>query len=277
MIQQRKQFKVLLIGDLCNDVTLNCVSHRENPESDAPLVVVEDSSTTLGMAGFVHECLTRLGINTVVSFPQVFGTKTRYVLHKYSVYENEVSNKQLLRIDDNVKSSPQFEYLTTAMLHGIDAVVVSDYSKGFISYDALKQINDECAKHYKPLFVDTKKNRLSNLDHAIIKINSTEASKVQSWPTQPVVVTKGAEGYEYDTLQGKALRTTALDVCGAGDAFLAGLVYGYLNSVGNMRVALKFGNYNAGLSVGRFGKYAPHKQEIDNLALREITSEGIFK
>lgn len=253
MIQQpKKKFKVLLIGDVCKDITLNCIQRRENPEADAPLVEVESKDVSLGMAGFVETCLNALNIDVCTVYPTVLGTKTRYMLN----------GTQLLRVDADVPVNMEKYTVTEAMLTGIDAVVVSDYNKGAVPLPILIAINDLCKKLNKPLFVDTKKTDIGLLDHAIIKINELEASRVKKWPMHPVVITLGNKGYEYGPFKGEALQVKAVDVCGAGDAFLAGMVYGFLSSSGSMAEALRVGNYNAGLSVQAYGKYAPTRHRL---------------
>jgi sugar/nucleoside kinase (ribokinase family) len=50
-----------------------------------------------------------------------------------------------------------------------------------------------------------------------------------------------------------------VDVCGAGDAFLAGIVYGFLTDEVNM---IEHGIVNAGISVQHMGTYAPNLEEL---------------
>jgi sugar/nucleoside kinase (ribokinase family) len=51
------------------------------------------------------------------------------------------------------------------------------------------------------------------------------------------------------------------DVCGAGDTFLASLVYSYLDAK-DMRTAIRFAIKAAGVSVQHIGCYAPRLEEL---------------
>ena len=51
------------------------------------------------------------------------------------------------------------------------------------------------------------------------------------------------------------------DVCGAGDTFLAALVYEFLKK-GHMPDAVKFANKASSITVQHVGVYAPRLEEI---------------
>ena len=114
-----------------------------------------------------------------------------------------------------------------------DAVVVSDYCKGFLTEPDIEFI---CNQH-KTVFLDTKKILGWYANNVkFIKINHNEylnnEKVLNENPTliNKTIVTKGKYGCEY---QGKIFPTQEVpvkDISGAGDTFLAGLVVEYLRS-----------------------------------------------
>jgi sugar/nucleoside kinase (ribokinase family) len=55
--------------------------------------------------------------------------------------------------------------------------------------------------------------------------------------------------------------TLTMDVCGAGDTFLASLVYNYLNTH-NINEAIRFANRSAAITVQHMGVYSPKLEEL---------------
>ena len=80
-------------------------------------------------------------------------------------------------------------------------------------------------------------------------------------PTSKFVVTLGERGAKY---QGSIYPTETVevfDVCGAGDVFLSGLVFGYLHH-GHMRKAVQIANKLASISVSHMGTYVLTQQDL---------------
>jgi D-beta-D-heptose 7-phosphate kinase/D-beta-D-heptose 1-phosphate adenosyltransferase len=142
-----------------------------------------------------------------------------------------------------------------------NAVVISDYNKGFLQYAHIEGILQACKK---PIFIDTKKTDLRKFDGAIIKVNFLEYNKLISTPKDEngLIVTNGANGVMYKSRHYPAKKVEVSDVCGAGDTFLAFLVYGYLESNGDMDAAIDLATKAAGESVKHRGNYAPTLSEI---------------
>ena len=126
------------------------------------------------------------------------------------------SKQHLLRIDDDVVSDP-LEFNDISVDPTFDAVVVSDYNKGFVSYELIEQL----VATKLPVFVDTKKTDLARLQGAWVKINSLEYSLIKSECTG-LIVTRGEAGADlvHHNLSFPAPKVEVSDVCGAGDTFL---------------------------------------------------------
>jgi D-beta-D-heptose 7-phosphate kinase/D-beta-D-heptose 1-phosphate adenosyltransferase len=145
----------------------------------------------------------------------------------------------------------------------VDAVVISDYNKGFLRTSTLIKI---CEKFKDiPVFVDTKKEDLTMLSQCVIKINEKEFSNIKRMPpTCEFVVTLGEGGALYNDKVYETKKTEVFDVVGAGDVFLSSLVYGYLTS-GSLESAIEIANKCASLSVSKMGTYVLTKEDIQNI------------
>ena len=125
-----------------------------------------------------------------------------------------------------------------------DAIVISDYNKGFLHNDDIKKI---C--FYHPLtFMDTKKKLGDWADNCRwIKINEQEYNRTkhlltdQDWLNSKLIVTVGSHGCIYDGETYPVDKVEIKDLTGAGDSFLAALVYFFVKEQ-NIISAIKFAN-----------------------------------
>jgi len=256
-IQQQKQFKILLLGDSCIDVYQYGTIDRLSPEAPIPVIKLTRKETRLGMARNVHSNLHKLGCDTtIISNPSadINGepriTKTRII--------DEKSGYQIVRIDEEPKIEPWDGIVDT---EGYDAVVVSDYNKGFLTYEHIQNL---IHNFNGPVFIDTKKKNLEAFNGAYVKINEKEFEAAESYAWD-MIVTLGVNGAmlrsEHANTNYATKKVDVLDVCGAGDTFLAALAYQYLvtNSIED---AIRFANKASSITVQHVGNYAPTLKEI---------------
>lgn len=247
--QQLKKFNILLIGDACNDVYTYGYVNRISPEAPVPVFEPHYTIDKDGMAGNVCKNLEALGC-TVNFLHGSISKKNRLI--------DERSKQQLLRIDHDAESKPiTFE---TAIPPVYDAVVISDYNKGTVSYELIAELVKEVNV---PIFVDTKKTDLARLSGCYIKINALEKSRTTSLPDpEHLIVTHGDQGAFWNGWVYPAeIAGDVTDVCGAGDTFLAALVYKFLQT-NHMPDAIKFAIKAAAITVQHIGVYAPRLEEI---------------
>ena len=232
--------KVLLIGDSCLDEYIYCTTSRFCPDAPVPILKPNSFVSTLGMAGNVKDNLESLGVEVELISNSNKIKKTRYVDSK--------TNHMFIRIDegeDDVLPIPYEALIKEIKFDYFDAVVISDYDKGFIDRATIKHISQ---KH--PLtFLDTKKE-LGDWakDITFIKINEVEsqASKGflemadKSW-SKRVISTLGSKGASYNGINYPVDEVDIKDTSGAGDTFMAGLVYAYITER-NVCNAIKFAN-----------------------------------
>lgn len=247
LTQVPKYWRILLIGDTCVDQYVYGTIDRLSPEAPVPVFVPEREETRRGMAGNVEENLKALGC--IVTLLTLKGSiKTRFI--------DSRSNQHIMRLDQDASSEPIT--LETAIPPLYDAVVISDYNKGAVSYELVEKI---IAQFKGPVFIDTKKTDLARFEGAFVKINSLENSLAKSLPSQHIV-TLGKQGTMYAGMTYPATAVEVADVCGAGDTFLAALVYKFLET-NQMPEAIQFANRAASITVKHIGVYAPKLEEIN--------------
>jgi D-glycero-beta-D-manno-heptose-7-phosphate kinase len=216
--------KILVIGDSCTDIFRYGKVTRIAPEAPVPIIVPELETTNPGMAGNVVANLKALGaeVDFVTNTTEI--RKVRYVCSKY--------NHLLLRVDENDTCEP-FN-IGLLYLNKYDAVIISDYCKGFLSEEDIKQISQ---LYQSVIFLDTKKI-LGEWAHNInfIKINYHEYERnkeiLENDPTlkNKTIVTRGKYGCDYQGKNYSTIDVPVKDISGAGDTFLAGLVVEYSRS-----------------------------------------------
>ena len=243
----QKQFNILLLGDSCRDIYQFGTVDRMSPEAPVPVFVPSYREERDGMASNVFRNLEALGCDVNYLFGET-STKTRLI--------DSRSRQQIVRIDDDVESEPMtFE---TAIPPGYDAIVISDYNKGLITYELVEELRKEFSG---PIFVDTKKQNLARFEGCIVKINQVEHA-ARSSDCSNMIVTQGKQGALYNNKMYPAAAIDVIDVCGAGDTFLAALAYEYLQTDGNMEAAVEFAIRASAVTVQHTGVYAPRLDEI---------------
>jgi len=242
-------FKILLLGDQCMDEYYIGSCDRLSPEAPVPVMKIREYYTVPGMAANVLENLLNLDCDVTFISNQTVITKTRYI--------DDRSGQHLLRVDDEGtidawkgSVSKPWEYY--------DAVVISDYNKGFLSY---QQIEHVIHNFPGPVFIDTKKTDLARFSGAFVKINNLEFNQATSH-CDDLIVTLGASGARYRDEVYPAPKVEVSDVCGAGDTFLAALTYKYLENGHTIAGAIKFATRAASVTVQRRGNYSPTLEEI---------------
>ena len=247
LTQQQKQFKILLIGDNCKDIYQYGTIDRLSPEAPVPVFVPTRTEEREGMAGNVFNNLEALGCNVNYLFGET-SVKTRII--------DARSKQQIVRIDNDVMSTPiTFDAIISDTY---DAIVVSDYNKGSVSYELI----EELIALSIPTFIDTKKTDLERFQGAWVKINELEYSKITSECTG-LIVTRGARGASavHHDIEVTAPRVEVTDVTGAGDTFLAALTVEYLKTT-DIAKAVQFAVQASAITVQHSGVYAPSLQEI---------------
>jgi D-beta-D-heptose 7-phosphate kinase/D-beta-D-heptose 1-phosphate adenosyltransferase len=204
------------------------------------------------MASNVYDNLKALGaeVHIVTSFSE---NKRRYIDKK--------TGQQLLRVDEKINEE-RYEDVEAPLFSDYDAIVISDYNKGFLSYSDILDIR----KNYEgPMFIDTKKPNLGVFKDMFIKINQYEYMKSEYLPhdSGKIIVTYGGDKVYWNNRWYYPPKVNAYDVCGAGDTFLSAIAFEYLRK-DDMEQAIMFAMKAAAITVKHVGVYAPTLEEIEN-------------
>jgi|TARA_R100000664_G_C2750470_1_gene137798 D-beta-D-heptose 7-phosphate kinase/D-beta-D-heptose 1-phosphate adenosyltransferase len=217
--------KILVIGDSCTDVFVYGDIHRVCPEAPVPVFNPTNQTENDGMAKNVVRNLEALGCDVEFISNDNSIKKIRYVDNR--------SNQMVLRVDENDKcrsiNDKEIDYIEE-WGKSFDAVIISDYCKGFLDEEDICFIADKCNN----VFLDTKKeigDWVNDVD--FIKINELEYEKnYRGKPNNDkLIVTLGSNGCRYMDETFPVKKVSVKDVSGAGDTFMAGLVVKYIKTL----------------------------------------------
>ena len=254
--QQPKQFKILVIGESCDDRYRFGRCDRISAEAPVPIFLETDSESRPGMAANVSLNIRALGVETILITNSKVIVKERIVDARYG--------QQILRVDIHDHCEPlTMEFVDLALEESaFDATVISDYNKGFLSAEMIREI---LPKLPGPVFVDSKKVDLSPYEKCVIKINEEESKRISALPSDhQLIVTMGGKGAVFGDKHFPVGETQVFDVCGAGDTFLAALAVRYLQTQGDIRSSIVYANIAAGISVRHMGVYNVSLEEVEN-------------
>lgn len=255
--------KVLVIGDSCLDVFEYGDCKRICPEAPIPVLLPTNKKENFGMAANVYENLKSLGINCDIITNEVKPIKIRYI--------DETSNHMIIRVDrnDDINELNIDDLLAVSILK-YDAIVISDYNKGFLKEEHIKYLSSH------PLtFMDTKKSLGEWSDNIkFIKINEKEHQNNWEYLTNhyenDVIVTQGKDGATYYSNKKNLKKRFSIvtehpvrDLTGAGDTFLAGLVASYIKNK-DIEQSIKFANRCAAWVVTQKGVAVVNMNDLNN-------------
>jgi D-beta-D-heptose 7-phosphate kinase/D-beta-D-heptose 1-phosphate adenosyltransferase len=252
---------IAVAGDLIEDIFIYGSCNRLNPEGPVPLVSNIKTIKSIGGAGNVVENLKSLGI-----YPDFYHSSSRP-----STKTRINANGQIIcRLDDDV-FSPEID--TSFALQDYDLIVLSDYNKG-----ALRDCREIIARSNCKVLVDPKKKFHNYTGAYCIKPNQLEFEKYYGAVSEQnlkkfakenrhelVIVTLGQNGliyyHENEVYQIPSITQSVADVTGAGDCFMAGLIYGLCKGY-DVHKSIQIGNIGAGISVTHYGTYVLQRSDL---------------
>ena len=237
---------ILVIGESCLDVFHYGECERLCPEAPVPVFNSIRTIENGGMAMNVYNNIMKLGGDVKILTNENWKSikKTRFV--------EEKSNHMFMRVDEN---DGNYGLLSLKNLNYdlYDAIVVSDYNKGYLSTDLLKTIS---SSHHLT-FLDTKKILGDwSENFTFIKINGLEYEKTKHTINKnlynKLIITQGQKGSIHKDKRYHVPMVEVKDVSGAGDTFISGLCYYYLKT-SSIEASINFANECATTVVQKRG------------------------
>lgn len=254
--------KALVIGDSCQDVFCYCDCNRLAPEAPVPVLDLSHERKNPGMAFNVYENFRSLNHASLIFNAQrnIKCSNTECDIETNSGWEkitktrlvDAKTNQMFLRLDNTTKFNRV--KLNNINFNVYDAIIISDYDKGFLLEEDIKTISET----HELTFLDTKKT-IGDWAEKItfIKINEQEYEKSKTIFEKvnfknKLVKTLGSGGCEYKDKIYPVPKVEVKDVSGAGDTFLAGLACNYLQNK-NIVDSIIFANQCATEAVSEKG------------------------
>ena len=289
------KIKVALIGDIIIDEYKQGIAERLSPECPVPVVLLKESTKTLGGAGNVAFNLADLGASVelygVIGCDrfggvvlELLGTKNISFmgLHekgKPTIVKTRIlaNNHQLLRVDREDKFT--LDVNKKVCFDNIQGILISDYAKGTINGN-IKQVIEKANTLNIPIFIDPKEKKINLYKNAtVIKLNHKEAFNItgikneilaakkllKQLSAKNVIITCGDRGIfvtgEAEGFVDAENKSKFVDVSGAGDTVLATLALSYISGL-TILDSIKLANRAAGIVVSKRGTVTCSHKEL---------------
>ena len=301
----------MVIGDVMLDRYWWGSVSRISPEAPVPVVALEKTSHAAGGAANVAANIAGLG--AVPYLVGITGKDAEAILLDEKLSETGISHKILIPFDNRfttvktriVAHSQQvvrIDQETTApitedeadsmfdeiapLLEEIDAVVISDYAKGFLTAKLVSRLIKLADENQKTFLVDPKGMDYAKYSGAaILTPNQREAFDacgfekfsdasletvgkmlIEKLKLEGLLVTQGEHGMTVFEKSGKTLKLAAsarkvYDVTGAGDTVIASLAVA-MAAGASLSEAAEFANISAGMVVEQVGTTAITKEML---------------
>ena len=302
---------ILLIGDFMIDHYIIGTSNRISPEAPVPVLTVQEEKSVAGGASNVALNLRSLGssVETIGWFgADQKGNKLVEILSTADVKVDTnfrfssaptisksrvtASNQQICRVDREAHVadySPDLRVLGDLLIPKVktaDAVIISDYGKGFVTNELLELVSS----HARFVAIDPKPSRLLKYSGPdLLTPNRLEALELaglsretrgpfpqievvdrifERFAPKMLAITLGSEGMLL-AKDGKITSTIptaareVFDVSGAGDTVIASLTMALVSGE-SFEHSAEFANLAAGVVVGKVGTATASPYEILN-------------
>lgn len=292
-------------------VDIYCYGDINRLSPEAPVPVFEKKSTIKKMGGALNvaNCFNELGDEVFIIgrsgydsdlLKNIIPKKICYHLvedisipttKKTRLLSNE---NHILRIDEeskifiDLKQENEILQILNKHINNIDAIVLSDYNKGFLSQSLIKEITKLSKKYKIRTYLDPKYRNIETYKNInVIKANKHEASYLSKIEIsnkytlekaskkifdflnlELLIITLSKDGClmydgnKYHNL--KSFSNGLVDVTGAGDTFFSSFVSRF-HETNNKLESLKFASYSSAISLENMGCYSPSRNEIFKL------------
>lgn len=227
--------KILILGESCKDVFHYGICERLCPAAPVPVFKSLELIENGGMAMNVYNNTISLGADSRIITNENWNnvTKTRFVERR--------SNYMFMRLDEGDDKYGECD-ISGVDFSLYDAVVVSDYNKGFMSSELMRDIS----LSHDLVFLDSKRKLGDWCENfSFIKINDSEfknnVGNLCSKIKDKMIITQGPKGCIYRGNKYSVPLVEVKDLSGAGDTFLSGLCVKFCETK-DIEKSIKFAN-----------------------------------
>ena len=304
--------RVLVVGDIVLDHYIWGKVTRISPEAPVPVVNVTRENLLLGgatnVANNIHALGGMVGVCGVIGQDEA-GRQLLHLLHKQGIGTDGLivdqsrpttiktriiaHSQQVVRFDRETKERIErdahhgiFEYVSQQLREGLDAIVLSDYCKGVVTSDLVRDIVRLAKKHKVIVSVDPKVNHFGmysgvtiltpnineasigskieiDNEHALLKAGALLLKRLKC---EAVLITRGEQGMSLFEHGGRVTHIPTVarevfDVTGAGDTVISTLTLG-MAAGATMVDAARLSNFAAGIVVGIVGTATVKPDEL---------------
>ncbi len=304
--------RILVVGDVMLDHYIWGNVSRISPEAPVPVVNVTRENVLLGAAanvvnnihslgGAVNVCgvighddagrqlvhmLRTQGVDTdglITENRRPTTIKTRIIAHSQQVVRFDRETKQGIEKDTHKR---MFDFVKQRMDDGLDAIILSDYCKGVVTKDLVRDIVKLARKKDIIVSVDPKVNHFGIYSGVTILTPNTKEASVGSridiedeksllkagdlllsrLKCSAILITRGEHGMSLFERDGRITHIATVarevfDVTGAGDTVISVLTLAMAAGAG-MVDAAKISNFAAGVVVGVVGTATVKPEEL---------------
>jgi bifunctional ADP-heptose synthase (sugar kinase/adenylyltransferase) len=259
-----KQIKILVVGDFIRDRYRIC-RLKGNLCQEMPLPQLEEvrNYNSDGGAGLVVANLRSLLPSAEIQLcSRGLSLKERIAIEPF--------NQWLCRIDADqgpLDRDLAWETQLGAWLYSreFDLVIVSDYSKHTIDFRIARMIVDACHAQRTPLFIDARHHWDWYMGADVAFPNEIEYRPGLAQLYAHIVRKSGANGCFVDGVHHPLVTCDRdpqpVDVCGAGDVFLAAFAAAFCTRQ-SLEDCARYANRAAHVSVQKFGTYVVKPDEV---------------
>ena len=194
-----------------------------------------ESIENAGMAMNVQNNISSLGVECDLI------TNNNWKNIKKTRHIDQRTNHMFIRIDENDNNYGNCD-LSDVDWKKYDAVVISDYNKGFLTESDIRTITEK----HECVFMDTKRILGSWANKVCyIKVNFSEYINTKPFLNETLnkklIITMGSQGSKHCDVFYPVPRVEIKDTSGAGDTFVSGLVVKYVQT-GDIEQSIVFAN-----------------------------------
>ncbi len=303
------RLKILVVGDVILDQYHFGKVDRISPEAPVPVVLVDNTKLVIGGAGNVANNIANLGAQAILIArvgDDINGKLLKKLLDESKIQSDFIVNyvptilktriigdhQQIVRMDTETiyhlseEETQKFKESFTKYVGNMDAVVISDFGKGFINGEISQFIIQASSKLNKKVFIDPKfldwsiyngaymvTPNLKEFSSVVGRELQNDDLEIEYWGKKVIkkydidylLVTRSDKGMSLishnQCLHVPTMVKEVFDVSGAGDTVVATISTFISNGI-DLAESIKLSNRAAGIVVSKIGTSTVSADEL---------------